>query len=159
MKNIIAIIFTLSLFASCSFFDKPSIPAEAIKNMAIEAGADPEFILVDNKEVQTNNVHTIPGNYTNYELYEIEGVRYYHIYTKYGRYWVCPQTDRAIQYLAEMFEMGEFKWKSSIHNPDNQPFVLETAFNLGVPIDQVTQQQFEERYNIQVASPNLEIRE
>ena len=37
-------------------------------------------------------------------------------------------------------------WRGSIHNPNNQPFVLECAFNLGIPIDSVTQEQFNHRY-------------
>lgn len=42
-------------------------------------------------------------------------------------------------YIAEV-------WRSSIHNPDNQPYVLECAFNLSIPIDSVTQEQFNHRY-------------
>lgn len=37
-------------------------------------------------------------------------------------------------------------WDNSIYNPDNQPYVLEVAFNLGIPIDSVSQAQFNERY-------------
>ena len=33
-----------------------------------------------------------------------------------------------------------------IRNPINQPYVLETAFNLGISPDQVTQSQFNQRY-------------
>jgi hypothetical protein len=38
------------------------------------------------------------------------------------------------------------RYENSIKNPENQPFVLECAFNLGIPIDSVTQEQFNERY-------------
>ena len=33
-----------------------------------------------------------------------------------------------------------------VHHPDNQPFVLEVAFNEGITVDKVTQQMFNERY-------------
>lgn len=37
-------------------------------------------------------------------------------------------------------------WANSINNPENEEFVAETAFNLGINDYQVTQQQFDERY-------------
>jgi len=37
-------------------------------------------------------------------------------------------------------------WYDCIHNPENQPFLLEISFNLGIPIDSVTQEMFNERY-------------
>jgi hypothetical protein len=37
-------------------------------------------------------------------------------------------------------------WADNIHNPDNQEFVEEVAFNLDIPPAQVTQQMFDERY-------------
>lgn len=37
-------------------------------------------------------------------------------------------------------------WVDNIVNPDNQPFVLEVAFNLDIPVDSVTQEQFNARY-------------
>lgn len=37
-------------------------------------------------------------------------------------------------------------WFNSIHNPENQPYVLECAFNLNISIDSVTQEQFNHRY-------------
>jgi hypothetical protein len=40
------------------------------------------------------------------------------------------------------------KWADNIHNPDNQEFVEETAFNLCIPVDQVTQEQFNIRYQL-----------
>lgn len=39
------------------------------------------------------------------------------------------------------------KWANSIKNPRNKEFVVETAFNLNIPVDSVTQAQFDERYN------------
>jgi len=33
-----------------------------------------------------------------------------------------------------------------VHNPDNQPFRLECAFNLGIEAEEVSQLQFKERY-------------
>jgi len=37
---------------------------------------------------------------------------------------------------------------NSIEDPSNYEYVIETAFNLGIPVDSVTQEQFNERYNI-----------
>jgi len=37
-------------------------------------------------------------------------------------------------------------WEDDIHNPENEEFVVETAFNLGISSRKVTQQQFNERY-------------
>lgn len=34
----------------------------------------------------------------------------------------------------------------SVRHPDNQPYVLEVAFDLGVDVDKVTQLQFAKRY-------------
>lgn len=39
-------------------------------------------------------------------------------------------------------------WFNSIYNPHNLPYMLEVAFNLSIPIDSVTQAQFNERYLI-----------
>jgi len=38
------------------------------------------------------------------------------------------------------------EWSNSIHNPENEEFVIETAFNLGILPQQVTQEQFDARY-------------
>ena len=38
------------------------------------------------------------------------------------------------------------KWFDSIHNPINQPFLLEISTELDVHPDSVTQEQFYERY-------------
>jgi len=38
------------------------------------------------------------------------------------------------------------RWKDSIYNEKNSPYVVEVAFNLGIDPVQVTQQQFNERY-------------
>ena len=37
-------------------------------------------------------------------------------------------------------------WENSIYNPDNEEFVVEVAFNLEISIDEVTQEQFNDRY-------------
>jgi hypothetical protein len=37
-------------------------------------------------------------------------------------------------------------YDNSIHNPANQPYILEVAFNLGIHVDSVTQEQFNQRY-------------
>jgi len=39
-------------------------------------------------------------------------------------------------------------WKDHIANPENREFVAEVAFNLNIPIDSVTQEQFNKRYGI-----------
>lgn len=38
-------------------------------------------------------------------------------------------------------------WSNDIRNPENLDYVIETAFNLGVTTNQVTQDQFNIRYN------------
>lgn len=38
------------------------------------------------------------------------------------------------------------KWEDSINNPNNEEFVVETAFSLGISSKKVTQQQFNDRY-------------
>ena len=40
------------------------------------------------------------------------------------------------------------KWADNIHNPENEEFVEEVAFNLCIPVDQVTQEQFNSRYEL-----------
>jgi hypothetical protein len=39
-------------------------------------------------------------------------------------------------------------WADNIHNPDNEEFVEEVAFNLGITTSQVTQSQFNKRYEL-----------
>jgi hypothetical protein len=39
-------------------------------------------------------------------------------------------------------------WADNIKNPDNQEFVEEVAFNLGITTSQVTQAQFNKRYEL-----------
>jgi hypothetical protein len=39
-------------------------------------------------------------------------------------------------------------WANNIHNPDNQEFVEECAFNLSIPSTKVTQEQFNLRYKL-----------
>ena len=40
------------------------------------------------------------------------------------------------------------KWADNIHNPENEEFVEEVAFNLNISADEVTQEQFNIRYNL-----------
>lgn len=40
------------------------------------------------------------------------------------------------------------KWADNIHNPENEEFVEEVAFNLHIPADKVTQEQFNKRYEL-----------
>ena len=40
------------------------------------------------------------------------------------------------------------KWADNIKNPDNQEFVEEVAFNLSIPTNKVTQEQFNIRYKL-----------
>ena len=37
-------------------------------------------------------------------------------------------------------------WPNSIKNPENDPYILECAFNLGIEPHEVTQRQFNQRY-------------
>ena len=37
-------------------------------------------------------------------------------------------------------------WENSIYNPENEEFVVEVAFNLDISVDEVTQEQFNNRY-------------
>ena len=40
------------------------------------------------------------------------------------------------------------RWEDNVKNPDNHEFVVETAFNCGdIPLDSVTQEMFDIRYN------------
>lgn len=40
------------------------------------------------------------------------------------------------------------KWEHSIKNPDNEEYVNEVAFNLNKKLNKVTQEEFNDRYNI-----------
>jgi hypothetical protein len=40
------------------------------------------------------------------------------------------------------------RWVDNIKNPENAEFVTETGYNLRKPNSQVTQQEFNTRYNI-----------
>ena len=44
---------------------------------------------------------------------------------------------------------GSVKWEDNIHNPDNEEFLVEVAFNEGVEVEQVTQTMFNERYGVE----------
>jgi len=37
-------------------------------------------------------------------------------------------------------------WDGSIYNKENDPYIFEVAFNLGIHPDSVTQKQFNQRY-------------
>jgi hypothetical protein len=37
-------------------------------------------------------------------------------------------------------------WADCIHNPENEEFIVEVAFNLGIKPEMVTQEMFNERY-------------
>lgn len=39
-------------------------------------------------------------------------------------------------------------WADDIKNPENEEFVLEVSFNEEIPVNQVTQEQFNKRYEI-----------
>ncbi len=39
-------------------------------------------------------------------------------------------------------------WSNSINNPDNKEYVRETAFDLGIKTKKVTQEKFNERYEV-----------
>jgi hypothetical protein len=40
------------------------------------------------------------------------------------------------------------KWEHDIRNPENGEFVVEVAFNLGKDVKDVTQEEFNSRYEI-----------
>ena len=42
---------------------------------------------------------------------------------------------------------GKVKWENSICNPENGDFVAEVAFNEGCTAEEVTQEQFDNRYS------------
>lgn len=44
--------------------------------------------------------------------------------------------------------LSQIRWCDNINNPENHEFVVEVAFNEGVEIWEVTQEQFNERYSI-----------
>lgn len=44
--------------------------------------------------------------------------------------------------------LSQIAWADNINNPENREFVVEVAFNENVEIWQVTQAQFNERYDI-----------
>jgi|TARA_R110000796_G_scaffold901_6_gene3440 hypothetical protein len=37
-------------------------------------------------------------------------------------------------------------WDNSIYNTKNEEFIVEVAFNLEISVDEVTQEQFNDRY-------------
>ena len=44
--------------------------------------------------------------------------------------------------------LSQIAWADNVNNPENEEFVVEVAFNEGVEIGQVTQAQFNERYDV-----------
>ena len=44
--------------------------------------------------------------------------------------------------------LSQIRWCDNINNPENHEFVVEVAFNENVEIWNVTQQMFNERYNV-----------
>lgn len=50
--------------------------------------------------------------------------------------------------LCLMFMQPMTPWENDIHNPGNEEFVIETAFNLCISVDSVTQVQFNNRYKL-----------
>jgi len=50
---------------------------------------------------------------------------------------LCACTDQPITDCA---------WEDSIHNPENEEFVVEVAFNLDIDPEDVTQEMFNQRY-------------
>lgn len=59
---------------------------------------------------------------------------------------VRPYKPIEITIEPDMVILPEIAWEDDINNPDNQPYVLEVAFNLGIDVDSVTQAQFNDRY-------------
>ena len=49
--------------------------------------------------------------------------------------------------VAPLLLLNQCSYKNSIHNPENSAFVVETASNLDIEPGEVTQKQFNERYN------------
>lgn len=49
-------------------------------------------------------------------------------------------------FLCVVFLSGHSLWEDSIHNPANEPYILEVAFNLGIDPSEVTRGQFTNRY-------------
>jgi hypothetical protein len=44
--------------------------------------------------------------------------------------------------------LSQVAWENNANNPENHEFVVEVAFNEGVEMWEVTQSQFNKRYNI-----------
>jgi len=44
--------------------------------------------------------------------------------------------------------LSQIAWADNLNNPENREFVVEVAFNENVEIWEVTQAQFNERYDI-----------
>tara|TARA_R110000868_G_scaffold400073_2_gene674215 strand:- start:820 stop:1086 length:267 start_codon:yes stop_codon:yes gene_type:complete len=51
-------------------------------------------------------------------------------------------------YFVGYAKIDKVNYEDDIHNPDNDEYVREVAFNLGVKPSQVTQKQFNARYGI-----------
>lgn len=48
--------------------------------------------------------------------------------------------------VAVLVHIGDVRYDNSIKNPENDEFVVEVAFNLDIPVEEVTQKQFNARY-------------
>lgn len=44
--------------------------------------------------------------------------------------------------------LSQIAWEDNVNNPENHEFVVEVAFNENVEMWEVTQEQFNERYNV-----------
>ena len=64
------------------------------------------------------------------------------------------RTDRAFKAVITLLVIvgmiiaihNKMTWKDSVKNPENWPYVVEVAFNLGIEPYEVTQAQFNRRY-------------
>ena len=64
------------------------------------------------------------------------------------------RTDRVYKVLVSLLLIlgvilavyNKLTWEDSVKNPDNDEFVAEVAFNLGIEKHEVTQAQFNRRY-------------
>lgn len=52
----------------------------------------------------------------------------------------------AVSFFIASTTTSPSEWKNSIDNPDNDPYIIEVAFNLGIDPEEVTQKQFNNRY-------------
>jgi hypothetical protein len=48
--------------------------------------------------------------------------------------------------VALLVHIGDARWDNSIKNKYNEEYVIEVAFDLDIPVEEVTQKQFNARY-------------